>query len=130
MDPRIAARPPVACTGCNGQYTDRLHVDFNAAFEGPVLDPENPRTSRIDWLVLCEDCVRRAHTLLPDDDRAAEIDRLKHRCDQLEQRAVDAEQYADSLEDTLARRPETRKAEPKAPRQSGQRKSRYQQKAA
>ena len=129
MDPRIAARVPVACTGCHGQYPDRVHVDFNSAFEGPVIDSANPRTTRIDWLVLCEDCVRTAHRVLPNDERDDEIERLNRQVAQLRQRAEEAETYADSLEDTLEKRPAARQAKPKTP-PSGARKPRYATKAA
>jgi hypothetical protein len=30
--------PPTMCSACFGQYPDRNHVDFEAAWDGPVIN--------------------------------------------------------------------------------------------
>lgn len=117
--PRIADTTPVACAGCHGQYPERTHIDFATAFEGPIINAAEPRTQRIDWLVLCERCVARANALLPQSaSRADELAALQRRLDEESDRADRAEDYASNLEDTLQRRPEpaeraVRRARPK-----------------
>ena len=130
MDPKIAERAPVACAGCYGQYPDRIHVDFKTQIDGPVLDVAHPRTSRVDWVVLCENCVRRAASLLPDDQHRLEVERLNHQLTAATERAEEAERYADDLEQTLRHRPQSRPKAPAAPKGGPARKSRYQRTAA
>jgi hypothetical protein len=58
--------PPAACASCFGQYPDRRHVDFGAAYDGPFLRGEvtGGPTVSIDDLIICEDCLRiAAHEL-------------------------------------------------------------------
>lgn len=123
----IAAHTPTACAGCYGQYPDRVHVDFRSAIEGALVDPANPRGPRVDWVVLCEDCIRCAQALLPEV--ADERENLRRQVADATQRAEDAENYASRLEDTLAHRPQRAEAPARAPRprpKPQQRKPRYQ----
>lgn len=101
MEPRIASRTPRACAGCYGQHHDRIHVDFMAAIDGPVVNTADPRVGRIDWVVLCEKCVRVAYELLPEQDN--EREQLKRSNSQLHERCTAAETFADTLEDSLGR---------------------------
>lgn len=71
---RLLTTAPRRCSACYGQYLDRPHVDFAAAYDGPPLDVSNPRAGNIDWIVLCDHCIRSAHRLLPADaDKQAAI---------------------------------------------------------
>ena len=117
--PRLATKPPRACAACYGQHLDRAHVDFMAGYEGALIDPARPRAGHVDWLVLCENCIRVAVSLLPEEQ--AKTEALKSKIEALEERADKAESYADSLEDTLQRRP----ARDGAPKRA--RKPRYQE---
>lgn len=131
-DPRIAQKTPAACAGCFGQHPNRLHVDFATVFEGPVIDPDNPRRGRVDWLVLCEKCVRRADSLLPPDPKvAAHLENLERQATALTERAEKAEDYASRIEDTLQHRPPERgeKVAPTVRERTGTRKPRYASKA-
>lgn len=69
-----------------------------------MLDPEQPRRGHVDWLVLCETCIRTAATLLPDEK--ALTDALVDQIEALEAKLSTTIAYAEGLEDALARRPE------------------------
>lgn len=96
---RIAHRVPPKCSGCYAQKVGQVHVDFESAFEGPLVDPDRPRSGHIDWLILCEDCVRTAYRMLPEnvEDRQNLLGRIA----QLEDDAREAREYADNLRKTL-----------------------------
>lgn len=131
--PRIASRTPTACAACYQQKPDVPHIDFAAALEGRLIDPSHPRGGHVDWVIICADCLRNGYELLPEQSSQREA--LERKVEQLEQRAADAENYASSLEDTLSRRPTPKPApkaaadRPKAPRQTKQRRNRYEAKA-
>lgn len=64
---RQASRPPAYCAGCFQQKPETRHIDFEAFFDGPVMNmPEvGPGIKvAIDDLVLCEDCVTNAAKML------------------------------------------------------------------
>jgi hypothetical protein len=129
--PTLAPRTPVACAGCYGQYPDRLHVDFRAAIEGRLVDPSQPRGPHVDWVILCEKCLRDGVALLPEvkDQREA----LEQRVTDLETQLAAAQDYADRIEDAFQRRPTNHErlngaeAKPRAPKP---RKPRYESKAS
>lgn len=76
---RIAERNPAYCSSCYGQYVDKKHIDFEAAWDGPVVNPKEAIKVAIDDLVLCEGCVREAAKLLgmTDSDEAEKVLRYK-----------------------------------------------------
>lgn len=86
------------CASCYGQYEKRKLVDFDAAYDGPVLDDDAHRVT-IDDLVVCEECLGSAARLLgwtpstaADQENAslvAENDQLRQHLT-LTQRAVDS----------------------------------------
>ncbi len=124
--PRIASSTPRACAGCYGQYPGRVHVDFASAIEGAQLDPERPRAGHVEWVVLCENCVRNAHNLLPhpEADRLAEFAAENA---ELRERLARSEHYAETLEDAIARRPEREHQHPTV--KAAPRKRRYEGKS-
>jgi hypothetical protein len=67
---RIAHTPPVACASCFAQYPDKVHVDFESTWDGPVINNDGTNYS-VDDLVICEDCMRAAMALMPSDDESA-----------------------------------------------------------
>ncbi len=78
---RIANPNPVACSVClqppSVHEPQRRHVDFEVAHEGPVVtrhgesvSAENTVPIPIDDLVICEDCLRAASSLLGWGDTA------------------------------------------------------------
>lgn len=57
--------PPVCCSVCFQQKPDDIHIDMDAAYDGPILDSEGTRFS-IDDIIICEACARAAVELLPE----------------------------------------------------------------
>lgn len=57
--------PPVCCSVCFQQKPDDIHIDMDAAYEGPILDSEGTRFS-IDDIIICERCIRAAVGMLPE----------------------------------------------------------------
>jgi hypothetical protein len=93
----------VACAGCLGQYPDRAHIDFRSAIEGAQIS-DNPRAPRVEWVVLCENCARAAVSLLPEERDAR--DELQRRLSITLDDLHDVQDYATTLEEALAKRPE------------------------
>lgn len=120
-NPRLATKPPRACAACNGQYTDRVHVDYMAGYEGGLIDPTRPRAGHVDWLVMCENCIRRGAELLPE--YSTKLAAALQQIEDLETRLKAAQDYADTIEDAFSRRPAERaerepRTAPRAPRKS------------
>lgn len=62
---RLTETPPVQCSVCFQQNPQMLHVDMDAAYDGPLLDISGARHSADD-IIICEDCLRAATGLLPE----------------------------------------------------------------
>lgn len=67
--PNLALRLPAYCTGCYGQYPEKTYVEFDGAFDGPVVNTDGLKQV-VENVVLCEDCLRSAAKLigLVDDE--------------------------------------------------------------
>lgn len=117
---RIAPIPPTACASCFGQYTERLHVDFSAAFDGPVVyGAEGATPAAIDELIICDECLRAAAALLglkSQGDLEAEIERLNAHADELAERLAGEMVYRKKLEDAIGAKPGEPKKKPAAKR--------------
>lgn len=121
---KIANPNPPLCSGCYAQKPNAVHVDFEAAWDGPNFKDgvmgENGEVSNgipvsIDDLVLCADCLKAAHALLPaDEDEQAEVERLAVRVAELEGEAVGREEYVGKLEAAFESKQDRQRA--KAPR--------------
>lgn len=78
---KICKTPPAFCSGCHRQQFDKRHVDFEAYYDGPVIDPGNGIKQCIDDLVLCETCLTVAAQhlgMIPaDEDLIAQIEKQK-----------------------------------------------------
>jgi hypothetical protein len=101
--PRIASKTPTACAACYGQYHDRTHVDFGAALEGRLIDPSKPRGGHVDWVIICDHCLRSAVALLPEERTKQEA--LEQRNADLEHQLAETQAYADRIEEALTHRP-------------------------
>ena len=76
---RISDPNPSHCSSCYGQYPQRRHIDFEAAYDGPVINTDGLRQS-IDDLIICEDCMESAAKFVGyvnDEAMKREIERLK-----------------------------------------------------
>jgi hypothetical protein len=92
--------PPSACASCYGQYVDRPHVDFGAAYDGPTVYGDTgvalEKKVAIDDLIICEECLGAAAALLGFRDEAdtqAEMDNLKAQLTDLRERMAGALAY-------------------------------------
>lgn len=64
---RIASKNPPRCSVCFEQKPKEVHVDFNVAFDGPVI-PGQPLVS-IDDLIVCKSCLKQAAKLIGMSDK-------------------------------------------------------------
>lgn len=71
----LADTAPAACSCCGQRDLEGLHVDFGAAWDGPMIPaPEGVAGGKlvsIDDLVLCAECVAEGARLLGLDDVTA-----------------------------------------------------------
>jgi hypothetical protein len=101
---RLADKPPVACASCHGQYVDRRHVDFGAAYDGPMLPNEEVAGGNmvsVDDLIVCEDCLKTAAAVIGLSDPAdvqGELDQMVAQHEQVTERLAGAMAYINRLE--------------------------------
>jgi Asp-tRNA(Asn)/Glu-tRNA(Gln) amidotransferase A subunit family amidase len=110
MDPariRAVSPAPAYCSGCFGAKPLMRHVDFGAAWDGPMLPlPADANVvgvvgHSIDDLVLCEECIATAAKILGLEDVAlvrAERDQLETANDELHGRLRILEERCRQLE--------------------------------
>jgi hypothetical protein len=105
---KLAERPPTYCSSCFGQQPQARHVDFGAYWDGPVIEPRNTENAteqvQIDDLVICEDCLIRAASLLGlvnAPDLTAELKAAKGSVRHLQIRNNNLARAARRLNDTL-----------------------------
>ena len=60
---RIADPNPAFCSSCFQQRFKMIHIDFQVAWDGPVINHEGLRMS-IDDLIICQECMLAAASLL------------------------------------------------------------------
>lgn len=60
---RLAATRPPYCSSCFQHPGELRCVDFEAAYDGPVV-PGTPEPIPVDDLILCENCLAEAFTIL------------------------------------------------------------------
>jgi hypothetical protein len=113
---KLLASAPL-CVACLNAKPNVPHVDFEAAFDGPVILTEagdhmvTPQGERVqcEWLVLCEHCVRQAAEIAAITPQLqADLQREALEAKQL---AIGWQAYAEGLEKQLGHRP-TPKARP------------------
>lgn len=114
---------PTFCARCHGQYTDRRHVDFEAYYDGPVLERDGIKVA-IDDLILCEECWAEAAPLFGfSRDEDPEVVRLRSETAAQRAELGRLSAYISRLEKTLAQRPEqlpaAEKRSPGRPRKDG-----------
>lgn len=57
---KIADSTPAFCSACYGQDPECIYVDFESAWDGPIIDEGNGMKISIDDLVICETCLMAA----------------------------------------------------------------------
>lgn len=98
---------PQYCSCCFRQDATLQHVDFNSACDRGWYGGDAATEVAMDDLILCENCVREGAGILgmvnPDTDRIAELER---KLDIEEKLRKQAQNYADTMEEALSKRPE------------------------
>jgi len=108
---KLADGAPPFCSSCYAQYADKRYVDFEAAYDGPVLNTDNPNVggavkAQIDDLVLCEDCIQEAVEILAlHSEVKRQLDAALRALDEAEANEAKAVEYATNLEQTLGSKP-------------------------
>lgn len=115
----LAEQPPPYCSSCYGAYPERPHIDFEATWDGPVIDHEAGTRQAIDDLIVCEECLAQAAGLLgyappATDERDETIAALEQRVADLTERLRSAEHYAQQIEDAISQRSQVKRQRQKA----------------
>lgn len=97
---REATSPPPHCAGCYQTGPDKRYIDFEAAYDGPVI-PGSPGPQPVDDLILCEECLQAAFAILDPDGVQVENDRLLDVIDNLEKQDEAKDRMITRLEATL-----------------------------
>ena len=113
----LADVAPPYCSSCFNQKPQMVHVDFGAAYDGPVIkSEENLVMHVIDDLIICRDCLRRAGLLVglgEVEKVAAELHNAVEENDKLMERMRSLQAYAKTLEEAIALRPNGKPAKRK-----------------
>lgn len=97
------------CSSCFGQYPDRQHVDFEAYWDGPVIN--GSVKVAIDDLIVCENCVKRAAELLGMTEGAEDkLAKQRSEIERLKGDLAKAEKYNKKLQEAFEARPTRQKA--------------------
>jgi len=72
---KLADHAPSHCAACFQQDSTLRHIDFEAAYDGPVI-PGTPEPVPVDDLILCENCLATAFDLLDPQGLHEEIARV------------------------------------------------------
>jgi hypothetical protein len=100
------AAMPMYCAACFNQQPSLRHSDFDASIDRGYGNDEATRVA-MDDLILCENCVREGARLLDMIDRDDQtIATLEHKLDVAEKAKRQAQNYADTMEEALTKRPE------------------------
>lgn len=112
------AEMPMFCASCGSQDPGARYVDFDAAWDGPVVNPEDGIKMQIDDLVVCENCLKEASALvgLVDPDQTAEtLARAQQDLIAKEEKIAELQRYIDGLQTAISAKPGGRQpAQPKA----------------
>lgn len=60
---KLTNTPPPFCAACHCQNGELRHVDFEAYYDGPVMEGVSYKQP-IDDLIICENCLQAAATLV------------------------------------------------------------------
>ena len=102
---RIANPNPVYCSSCFSQKPHDVHVDFEVAWDGPVISEDGLRMT-IDDLICCRDCVVAAAALVgmvdADTDVAKELKKMAEKTAEERKGRLAAERKLRELERKFA----------------------------
>jgi hypothetical protein len=119
----IAQPAPAHCSGCYQHKPQETHVDFGAAYDGPVVPALAGSVGvvghSIDELVLCSTCIQTAAALIGLSDQGpliAERDQLEAGNRTLRGELAGYRDYVERLEAAVGARPADRQGMREAPR--------------
>lgn len=105
---------PLYCSACYGQYPDRTYVDFDAECDRGYGDQliqgqsqgevSNQPAIQMDWLILCDQCIRAAAPFVGLEDGTelnAKLEALERHNEVLRKDYDKAQKYADRMEEAL-----------------------------
>lgn len=75
---RVADPNPVYCSCCFQQQPNEVHIDFEVAWDGPVINEDGLRVP-IDDLYLCETCLEGAYNRLRVAKGVSPVSSLRNR---------------------------------------------------
>lgn len=84
---KIASPNPPYCSCCFNQKPEQTHIDFEAYWDGPIIEGKSFKQP-IDDLIVCEDCLAIAAQLVgyvKDEESSEVIKRLRRDNHELEQ---------------------------------------------
>ena len=117
---QIAEPAPPRCSACFQAKPQETHVDFGAAYDGPVVPAAENVAGLvghvIDDLILCETCITEAAQLVGLGNAAAltaERDQLEAGNRELRAKLAGFEDYAAKLQAALDAKPQPRKPAPR-----------------
>lgn len=108
---RIAENPPPYCSVCFGSVPDRRFVDFEVAWDGPVLGATAEHHGQpIDDLIVCESCLKIAFQVLDLDQNSEAIERLETELVEARDSLRTEVKYRGTLEKAIGERPRKKAA--------------------
>lgn len=91
---KLTAGSPAYCSSCFQAKPGMRHVDFEAYYDGPIIESKNFKQP-IDDLIICEDCLKVAGELVDLSEHAKllrERNELKQEVQALRKYRIDAEE--------------------------------------
>jgi hypothetical protein len=92
--------PPPHCAACYQTGPEKRYIDFEAAYDGPVI-PGTPANQPVDDLIICEECLQSAFSVLDPDGSQIENERLMAIIENLDTRDEAKDRMIQRLESTL-----------------------------
>jgi hypothetical protein len=100
---RVALQNPAYCSACFGARPGEKHIDFEAAYDGPVINSVAGNKVAIDDLVICEKCLIAAASLIGltnADELRAENEELGQSVEELSEQVSKRDNIIRDMEST------------------------------
>jgi hypothetical protein len=100
---RVALQNPAYCSACFGARPGEKHIDFEAAYDGPVINSDAGIKVAIDDLVICEKCLIAAASLIGltnADELRAENEELGQSVEELSEQVSKRDNIIRDMEST------------------------------
>lgn len=100
---KLASPTPPYCSSCFGAKPAKAHIDFEAYWDGPIIDGAGFKQP-IDDLIICEDCLKAAGEVIGLADHKkllAERNALKQEVQELRKYRIDNEARKDQIREAV-----------------------------